>query len=51
MKKHRENTCEICGKNSSVVISGRNIIERFCSRCLVAVYPALKELTKELRVT
>ncbi len=48
MKTKRKNTCSICGQPLSVIIGGKNGTEKLCSRCLVANYPALKVLAKEL---
>ena len=46
MKKQTKNTCQICGKRITVIIRGKNGTEKLCSQCLVANYPALKELSK-----
>jgi len=48
MKKQRKNVCEVCGRPLSVILGGKNDIEKLCLRCLVATYPALKKLAKEM---
>jgi len=48
MKRYRKNTCEICGKNLDIVLSGKGEVERLCLRCLVTMYPSLKDLAKLL---
>ena len=44
MKQKHTKKCEICGKEISVVIVGKNDTERLCVQCLVATYPALRGL-------
>ena len=46
MKKLTKNTCQVCGRRITVIIRGKNGTEKLCSQCLVAHYPALKELSK-----
>jgi hypothetical protein len=46
MKKQAANKCQICGKRITVIIRGKNGSEKLCSHCLIANYPALKELSK-----
>ena len=44
MKNKRKKVCSICGKPISVIIKGKEQTEKLCVHCLVANYPALKEL-------
>jgi NMD protein affecting ribosome stability and mRNA decay len=46
MKKKTRNTCQICGRPITVIIRGENTTEKLCLRCLVASYPALRELSR-----
>lgn len=48
MKNQAPNKCQICGRPITVIIRGKNDTEKLCSQCLVAHYPALKELTKRI---
>ena len=46
MKKQTKNKCQVCGKRITVIIRGKSGTEKLCSQCLLANYPALKELSK-----
>jgi hypothetical protein len=46
MKKKTTNTCQICGRPLTVIIRDKRKTEKLCLRCLVAAYPALRELAK-----
>lgn len=48
MKEKRKHVCGVCGKPLSVIIGGKQDNERLCLKCLVALYPALKVLEKEI---
>ena len=48
MKEKQNNACGICGQPFSVIIGRKDGAEKLCSRCLIANYPALKVLAKEL---
>lgn len=48
MKDKQKNVCDVCGKPLSVIIGGKQDNEHLCMKCLISLYPVLKNLEKEL---